>query len=109
VPAPALAAPAENDGRCAPVGLCLVERKIGVRDQIVDVEPIIGSNRDACAAAQVQRMITDNEGLRELVQHRADYLIDPARIGAIRHDQDKLVPAETKHLPGLGVAFADHA
>jgi hypothetical protein len=35
-------------------------------------------------------MITDNEGLRELVQHRADYLIDPARIGAIRHDQDKL-------------------
>ena len=38
-------------------GLCLIERKIGVRDQVIDIEPIVGGNSDACAASDVERVI----------------------------------------------------
>jgi len=89
------------------VGLCLIKREIGICDQIIDASAVIGSDCNARAAAEMQRVIADVEGLRELLEHCVDHLTDPAGVPAIRHDQHEFIPAEAEHLSGLAVAFAD--
>jgi hypothetical protein len=80
------------------VGLCLIKGKIGICDQIIDASSVTGSDCNACAAAEMQRVIADVEGLRELLEHCVDHFADAARITAIRHDQHELIPAEAEHL-----------
>ena len=56
----------------AAVGFRLVERKIGVGDQLVDIGAVVRRDRDAGAAADMQDMVVDLERLGEPLEHRAD-------------------------------------
>ena len=94
----------EMTAHATAAGLCLIEGKIGVRDQVIDIEPIVRSDSDACAAADVERVIADLEWPGEMVEHGADKLVDQTRIAAIWYHDDELIPAEAehpRHLPRL--------
>ena len=62
------------------------------------VASVVGRDRDAGAAADVQDVIGDVERLRELREHRIDDLYDDARIAAVREDHNKFVAAEPADL-----------
>src|SRR5262249_433499 len=90
-------------------GLRLIEGKIGIGDQLIDVGAVIGSDGDAGAAAQVEGLFVDLEGLRQPPQHRLDALADDARIAAVAHGDDELVAAEPEYLTRLAASLRDLA
>ena len=63
----------------AAVGFGLVERKIGVGDQLVDIVAVVRRDGDAGAAAEMQDVIVDLERLRQPLQHRVDEFADRRR------------------------------
>src|SRR5438477_5517137 len=88
----------EETARAAAGGFGLVERKIGIGEQFIDAGAVTGSDRDAGAAANTNRVLVDVKALREAIEDRVDDLADNARIAALRNNQDKLVAAEPEHL-----------
>ena len=67
----------------APAGrLRLVEREVGIGDQLVDALAVVGRDRDAGAAADMQDVIPDRERLGEPLEHRIDDLAHDQRIAA---------------------------
>ena len=90
----------------AAVGLRLIEREISVGDQLIDGHPVVRGDRDAGAAADVQRVISDVEWLRQLIEHCARDLVDDAGIAAAWHDDDEFIPAEPEHPCHLAAPLA---
>ena len=88
----------EESVRAPAVGLGVIEREVGIGDQVVGIAPVVGRDRDAGAAADVQDVVGDVERLRELREHRVDDLGDDARIAAVRDDHDEFVAAEPADL-----------
>ena len=84
-----------------PGRLGLVERQIGIGDQLVDVLAVVGRDRDAGAGGDVQDMVLDRERLGEPLEHRLDDLAHDQRIAASGKDRDELVAAETAHLAAV--------
>ena len=81
--------------------LRLVERKVGIGDQLVDVLAVVGRDRDAGAAADMQDMIPDGERLGQPLEHRLDHLAHDQRIAASGDDHDELVAAEPADLAAV--------
>jgi hypothetical protein len=108
-PAPALGLGAQNRHEqpigAAAVGFGLIEREVGVRDQVVDAGAVVGRDGDAGAAAEVERLLVDPERLRDPLEHRIDDVADHQRIAAIGNDHDELVAAEPEHLAAVAAAL----
>src|SRR5439155_15623992 len=76
-------------------GLRLVECKVGVGDQLVDIGAVVGRNGNAGAAADVQDVFIDVKGLPQFLEHGADDVADHARIPAIGYNHDEFIAAQT--------------
>ena len=84
--------------RAAAIRFCLVQREIGIGQQVVDGRSVIRSDRDAGAAADPYGVLIDLKILRQPVEHYVDDLADQAWIATFRNYQDKLITAEPEHL-----------
>src|SRR5215510_15812292 len=66
----------EKAADTAAVRLRLIECKVGVRDQLVDVGAVVGSNGDAYARVDVQDVVVDGVRLRQALEHGLDDFAD---------------------------------
>jgi len=76
----------EETARAAAARFGLIEREIGVGEELVDGGAILGSNRYTGAAAGAHGVLVDLEILRQPVEHRIDDFADHARVAAFRND-----------------------
>src|ERR1700732_2109646 len=91
----------------ASIGFRLIKRKVGVREQFINVQSIIGGNGHPSTASKVEGVITDLEGFRQPFEHLADNLTDHAWITAIGNDHDKLIATKAEHLMRFVASFAE--
>jgi hypothetical protein len=93
----------------AAFGFGLIERKIRVGDERIGLRGIMGSDRDARTASQVQDVAIDVEWISEPLQEHIDDFRDHARIAAIgnNNNNDELVVAEPAYLGGLRKTIRD--
>ena len=91
----------ENAIGLAAVRLRLVEREVGIGDELIGVGCVIGGNRDPGAAAEMQNVAVDVERLRQppFRIDSDDVADDAAGIPAFGNDDDELVAAEAG-IPG---------
>src|SRR6202022_3959545 len=91
----------------ASIGFRLIKRKVGVCEQFINVQSIIGGNGHPSTASKVEGVITDLEGFRKPLEHLADNLADHAWITAIGNDHDKLIATKAEHLMRFVASFAE--
>ena len=79
-------------------GFCLIERKVGIDDQLVGIDPVIRGGRDACAGSEMNRVIANPERFGKAFEDCVNDQADAPWVATVRNNDNKFVSALAKRL-----------